>query len=56
MKQFVNTWTLIVAGVFVPDMVDLNTACAANVWTGNAFKTDVVHGVPDGGPKAGCIR
>jgi parallel beta-helix repeat protein len=40
----------------VVDLSDGNVGCAANVWKKNIFATDVVAGVPDGGPGTGCIR
>jgi parallel beta-helix repeat protein len=45
-----------VAGAFFIDMSDVNPACGSNVWTDNGFVTDLVAGVSDGGPGAGCIR
>jgi hypothetical protein len=37
------------------DMSDPTPNCGSNTWTGNAFETDLAGGVPDGGPKVGCI-
>jgi parallel beta-helix repeat protein len=38
------------------DMEDEIAQCGGNTWENNIFKTDLVGGVPDGGPCAGCIR
>ena len=38
------------------DMGDQNPGCDSNAWSNNRFVTDVVAGVPDGGPNSGCIR
>ena len=38
------------------DMLDDSTGCGANTWRRNTFLTDLVAGVPDGGPSAGCIH
>lgn len=38
------------------DMLDDSTGCGANTWRRNTFRTDLVAGLPDGGPSAGCIR
>jgi parallel beta-helix repeat protein len=45
-----------VYGSVQADMSDANVGCAADTWAGNAFATDLVDAVPDGGPKSGCIR
>jgi len=45
-----------VYGSVQADMSDANVGCAADTWVGNAFVTDLVAAVPDGGPKVGCIR
>jgi parallel beta-helix repeat protein len=45
-----------VLGSGVADMSDASPSCGANTWTRNTFDTDLVNGVPDGGPHAGCIR
>jgi len=38
------------------DMFDDSPGCGANVWRRNTFLTDLMAGLPDGGPGAGCIR
>jgi parallel beta-helix repeat protein len=38
------------------DLEDVNPACDSNTWTGNTFATDLVAGLPDGGPGTGCIQ
>jgi parallel beta-helix repeat protein len=38
------------------DMLDEVYSCGTNTWLNNLFKTDLAGGVPDGGPKAGCIQ
>jgi parallel beta-helix repeat protein len=38
------------------DLEDQNFGCDSNAWNNNKFVTDLVAGVPDGGPNAGCIR
>jgi parallel beta-helix repeat protein len=38
------------------DMLDDVYSCGTNTWLSNLFKTDLAGGVPDGGPKAGCIK
>jgi parallel beta-helix repeat protein len=43
-------------GAFFVDLGDVNPACGTNTWQNNAFATDLVAGVSDGGPGAGCIR
>jgi len=45
-----------VLGSAVADMSDGSAACGANTWERNFFDTDLVVGVPDGGPKVGCLR
>jgi parallel beta-helix repeat protein len=37
------------------DLQDDSVDCGSNAWTLNLFETDVVAGLPDGGPGAGCI-
>lgn len=44
-----------VLGSGVTDMSDGSAACDGNVWRNNTFETDLVAGVTDGGPGAGCI-
>jgi parallel beta-helix repeat protein len=39
----------------VSDMADPTPNCGSNKWTSNAFETDLVDGVSDGGPGVGCI-
>ena len=43
------------ANVFV-DLDDVNPGCDGNTWKSNTFVTDLVAGVPDGGPGVGCIQ
>lgn len=43
-------------GNAVIDLSDDNTSCSGDTWKKNIFQTDLVAGMPDGGPKAGCIR
>ena len=38
------------------DTLDELVSCGGNTWIDNIFRTDLVGGVPDGGPGAGCIR
>jgi parallel beta-helix repeat protein len=38
------------------DMSDDNAGCNSNTWTTNLFVTDLVAGLPDGGPGVGCIQ
>src|SRR5262245_4638687 len=38
------------------DMLDEVYSCGTSTWLNNLFMTDLAGGVPDGGPKAGCIR
>ena len=38
------------------DMTDDSANCGGNIWRNNDFVTDLVAGVSDGGPGAGCIR
>jgi parallel beta-helix repeat protein len=38
------------------DLRDDNPGCDANLWRSNIFVTDLVAGLSDGGPGAGCIR
>jgi parallel beta-helix repeat protein len=45
-----------VLGSSTADMSDDVAGCGGDVWKGNDFQTDLVAGVSDGGPKAGCIR
>lgn len=44
-----------VLGNGVTDMSDGSAQCGTNVWRNNTFLTDLVVGVSDGGPNAGCI-
>jgi parallel beta-helix repeat protein len=44
-----------VFGSGIADMFDDSTDCDGNIWRRNAFKTDQVAGVSDGGPGAGCL-
>jgi len=46
----------IVFGSGLVDMLDDYAACGADIWRGNNFQTDLVHDIPDGGPKNGCLR
>ena len=43
------------AGNGFTDLSDANGGCGSNIWLNNAFATDIVAGVSDGGPAAGCI-
>jgi Right handed beta helix region len=38
------------------DLSDGSGACDSNTWNRNTFLTDLVLGLSDGGPAAGCIR
>ena len=38
------------------DMLDDSAQCDGNIWRNNIFRTDVVAGLPDGGPCTGCIK
>jgi parallel beta-helix repeat protein len=38
------------------DLLDEVYSCGTNTWLNNLFMTDLAGGVPDGGPKAGCIQ
>jgi len=40
----------------VADMSDASVGCGANTWRNDAFQTDLVAAVPDGGPGVGCIQ
>ena len=44
-----------VLGSGVTDMSDGSANCGTNIWRHNTFHTDLVVGVADGGPGAGCI-
>jgi parallel beta-helix repeat protein len=44
-----------VFGSTLVDMLDDQAACGTDTWRGNDFQTDLVHDVPDGGPKKGCL-
>ena len=43
------------AGNGFTDLSDANGGCGSNIWLNNSFATDIVAGVSDGGPAAGCI-
>ncbi len=43
------------AGNGFTDLADANGGCGSNIWPNNFFATDIVAGVSDGGPAAGCI-
>ncbi len=38
------------------DMVDESAGCDGNIWRNNTFMTDLVAGLSDDGPGAGCVR
>lgn len=38
------------------DLQDDNTRCDSNTWRRNLFLTDIVAGLSNGGPNAGCLR
>jgi parallel beta-helix repeat protein len=38
------------------DLQDDNAGCDGNTWRRNLFETDIVAGLPNGGPNAGCLR
>jgi parallel beta-helix repeat protein len=38
------------------DLQDDNPRCDSNTWRRNLFLTDMVAGLPNGGPNAGCLR
>jgi parallel beta-helix repeat protein len=38
------------------DLQDDSVECGSNSWSLDRFATDIVAGLPDGGPDAGCIR
>lgn len=38
------------------DMTDDSPGCGANTWRNNTFVTDLVNGVPNGGPNVPCLR
>ena len=40
----------------VADMQDDSPGCGANTWRNNRFVTDLVNGVPNGGPSVPCLR
>lgn len=37
------------------DMTDDSAGCGGNIWRNDSFETDLVAGIPDGGPGVGCI-
>jgi parallel beta-helix repeat protein len=45
-----------VFGNGLSDMLDESPLCGGNVWRNNKFITDLVGGVSDGGPNAGCLK
>jgi len=45
-----------VLGSVLSDISDASRGCGLNEWKRNTFDTDLVGGVSDGGPSAGCIR
>jgi parallel beta-helix repeat protein len=45
-----------VFGSGTSDMQDDSLGCAGNTWGNNTFRTDVVAGVPNGGPAVPCLR
>jgi len=38
------------------DMTDESLGCGGNTWRNNTFITDLVNGISNGGPNAGCLR
>lgn len=52
-KATITANSVFISGV--SDMADATAGCVSNVWTGNTFQTDLVAGLSDGGPGAGCI-
>lgn len=45
-----------VFGSGVTDMVDNSAGCGGNIWRNNSFMTDLVNGIPNGGPNVPCLR
>jgi hypothetical protein len=45
-----------VLGSGIVDMSDDSPHCGKDKWVANIFQTDVVAGVPDGGPGVGCLQ
>jgi parallel beta-helix repeat protein len=45
-----------VFGNGIADMQDDSANCGANTWRNNTFLTDLVAGVPNGGPSMPCLR
>jgi parallel beta-helix repeat protein len=63
--NFIGVYLLTTAGTTVEgntayrnttDLVDDAVDCGSDTWTSNLFETDLVAGVPDGGPSGGCIH
>ena len=46
----------VVRGSLVVDLSDDNESCSGDTWKQNNFVTDLVAGMPDGGPGVGCIQ
>lgn len=53
-KSTVERNTVLGSGII--DMSDINVGCGVNAWMHNTFETDLVAGIPDFGPGAGCLQ